>query len=109
MMATPLLVHTDRRDDGTTVVTAAGELDLSNVAEFSDALDAAVRAGRPDSADATPVRVDLTRIEYLDSGAINVLFEHADAIDVLVNPILMSVLTVSGLDKVTTVAAAPPQ
>lgn len=105
MMATPLQVRTDRRDDGTTVVTAAGELDLSNVAEFSEALGTAVRAGR----DGTPVRVDLTRIEYLDSGAINVLFDHADAIDVLVNPILMSVLTVSGLDKVTKVAAGPPQ
>ncbi|MCG7592465.1 STAS domain-containing protein [Mycobacterium sp. PSTR-4-N] len=104
-MATPLQVRTDRRDDGTTVVTAAGELDLSNVAEFSEALGTAVRAGR----DGTPVRVDLTRIEYLDSGAINVLFDHADAIDVLVNPILMSVLTVSGLDKVTKVAAGPPQ
>ncbi|MHA0286351.1 STAS domain-containing protein [Mycobacterium sp. C3-094] len=104
-MATPLQVRTDRRDDGTTVVTAAGELDLSNVTEFSEALGAAVRAGR----DGTPVRVDLTRIGYLDSGAINVLFDHADAIDVLVNPILMSVLTVSGLDKVTRVAAGPPQ
>ncbi|TRW77582.1 STAS domain-containing protein [Mycolicibacterium sp. 018/SC-01/001] len=103
-MATPLRVHTDRCRDGTTVVSAAGELDLSNVAEFSAALDAAVRSG----VDGTPVRVDLTRIEYLDSGAINVLFEHADAIDVLVNPILMSVLTISGLAKVTTVAAAPP-
>ncbi|MBX7450411.1 STAS domain-containing protein [Mycolicibacterium sp. 3033] len=106
-MATPLQVNTDRRDDGTTVVTAAGELDLSNIAEFSEVIGAAVRAGR-DATDATPVRVDLTRIEYLDSGAINVLFDHADAIDVLVNPILMSVLTISGLDKVTNVAA-PPQ
>lgn len=106
MMATPLELRTDRRDDGTTVVIAAGELDLSNVAEFSEALGSAV--ARPASADVTPVRVDLTRIEYLDSGAISVLFEHADAIDVLVNPILMSVLTVSGLDKVTRVTA-PPQ
>lgn len=108
MMATPLQVHTKRRDDGTTVVMAAGELDLSNVAEFSEALGAAVRTGG-DVTGVTPVRVDLTRIEYLDSGAISVLFEHADAINVLVNPILMSVLTVSGLDKVTTVAAPPPQ
>lgn len=108
-MATPLELRTDRRDDGTTVVTAAGELDLSNVAEFSKALGAAVRTGNDAITAATPtVRVDLTRIEYLDSGAISVLFEHADAIDVLVNPILMSVLTVSGLDKVTSVAA-PPQ
>ncbi|MEH3142697.1 MAG: STAS domain-containing protein [Mycobacterium kyogaense] len=105
-MATPLEVHTDRRDDGTTVVAAVGELDLSNVAVFSEALGAAVRTGRDVTA---PVRVDLTRIEYLDSGAINVLFDHADAIDVLVNPILLSVLTVSGLDKVTKVEAAPPQ
>lgn len=104
-MATPLRLHTGLGEDGTTVVRAAGELDLSNVAQFSEALDTAVRSG----ADGTPVRVDLTRIEYLDSGAINVLFDHADSIDVLVNPVLMSVLTISGLVKVTTVAAAPAE
>ncbi len=101
-MATPLLLRTDRRDDGATVLTAVGELDLSNIAEFSEALVAAVR----DGADGTPLLVDLSGVDYLDSGAISVLFEHADVIDVVANPLLMSVLTVSGLTDVVTVKPA---
>ena len=38
-----------------------------------------------------------------DSGAINALFTHADRVRLIVNPILMPVLTVSGLTDVTTV------
>ena len=102
MMATPLRLRTDRREDGTTVLTAVGELDLSNIAEFSEAIDAAVG----DRVDGVPLQIDLTSVDYLDSGAINVLFEHADAIDVVANPILMSVLTVSGLTDVVSVKPA---
>lgn len=101
-MATPLRLRTDRREDGTTVLTAIGELDLSNIAEFSEAIDAAVR----DRADGIPLQIDLSGVDYLDSGAINVLFEHADAIDVVANPILISVLTVSGLTNVVAVKPA---
>lgn len=101
-MATPLQLRTDRREDGATVLTAVGELDLSNVAEFSEAIGAAVR----DRVDGVSLLVDLSGVEYLDSGAINVLFEHAAAIDVVANPILMSVLTVSGLTNVVTVKPA---
>jgi anti-anti-sigma factor len=102
MMATPLRLHTDRREDGTTVLTAVGELDLSNIAEFSEAIGAAVR----DGAEGAPLKLDLSSVDYLDSGAINVLFEHADVIDVVANPILMSVLGVSGLTDVVTVKPA---
>ncbi|PRC58646.1 anti-anti-sigma factor, partial [Mycobacterium sp. ITM-2017-0098] len=71
---------------------------------FSDAIAHAITAG----IDGSPLHVDLSAIDYLDSGAINVLFDHADSIDVLVNPILLPVLTVSGLTDVASVRAASP-
>lgn len=98
-MATPLRLRTDCNDDGSVVLIAVGELDMSNVGAFCEALDRAIAAGR---ADAT-LQVDLSAIVYLDSGAINVLFDRAESIELLVNPILLPVLTVSGLTKVTTV------
>lgn len=101
-MATPLDVGTERRADGTTVLTAVGELDMSNVAVFGDAI-AAARA----ASDGAILLVDLSGVDYLDSGAINILFEHADAIELVVNPILLPVLTVSGLTGVATDAARP--
>ncbi|MCZ0732276.1 STAS domain-containing protein [Mycolicibacterium iranicum] len=101
-MATPLQLSTHRRDDGRLVLAAVGELDLSNIEVFSSALrDAAA------GADGTPLRVDLTAVEYLDSGAINVLFDHAESIDLVVNPMLLPVLTVSGLTEVVTVKPGP--
>ena len=102
MMATPLRLRTDRREDGAVVLTAVGELDLSNIAEVTGAIGAAVR----DGLDGAPLQVDLSNVDYLDSAAISVLFEHAEAIDVVANPILMSVLTVSGLTNVVTVKPA---
>lgn len=101
-MATPLRLRTDCTDDGSVVLIAVGELDMSNVDAFCEALDRAIAAGR---ADAT-LQVDLSAIVYLDSGAINVLFDRAESIELLVNPILLPVLTVSGLTKVTTVQPA---
>ncbi|OBI79266.1 STAS domain-containing protein [Mycobacterium sp. E740] len=102
-MATPLSLHTGRRDDGTVLLSAIGELDLSNIDAFTAAFAAIVGNGTPDQ----QVTVDFTQVEYLDSGAINALFEHADRIRrIIVNPILMSVLTVSGLTSVATVEAA---
>ncbi|MGP4057108.1 STAS domain-containing protein [Mycobacterium sp. 4D054] len=99
-MATPLTLHTHRQEDGSVVLTAAGELDMSNIAAFSEAVGAAVDGkGRR-------LLVDLSAVEYLDSGAINVLFEHVDSIELVVNPILLPVLTVSGLTKATIVKPA---
>lgn len=100
-MATPLTITTDRRDDGTVVLTAIGEIDLSNIDAFADALDGIAMAR--DGAGAT---LDLSGVEYLDSGAINALFGHADHIHVIANPILMPVLKISGLADVTSVEAA---
>jgi anti-anti-sigma factor len=101
-MATPLRLSTERRDDGTTVLTAVGELDLSNTATLADALGEALS----DRSDGAPLRVDFSRVGYLDSGAINVLFDHADSIELVVNPVLLGVLTISGLTDVATVTSA---
>ena len=43
-MATPLSLSTDRREDGASVLTAAGEIDLSNIDAFAAALDDACTA-----------------------------------------------------------------
>ncbi len=97
-MNTPVTVSTGRRADGQVVVTAIGELDMSNVDAFSQAL-----AGALAQTGGEPVQVDLRRVEYLDSGAINALFPHAEHVRVVANPILMSVLTISGLTEVARV------
>jgi anti-anti-sigma factor len=98
-MATPLTINADRRGDAM-VLIATGEIDLTNVEAFDAALVEAA-AGRD-----SPVTVDLSGIEYLDSGGINVLFAHADRIQVIANPILMSVLKISGLTDVASVESA---
>ncbi len=101
-MATPLSIDTQVRDDGTAVLVVTGELDLSNVDAFSAAIaDAMVPASR----DGGVLVIDLTAVEYLDSSAIDVLFAHASRIRLIVNPILMPVLKVSGLFNVATVEA----
>lgn len=104
-MATSLSITTDRRDDGTFVLTATGEIDLSNVHAFADALSDGSAALGPDGATLT---VDLTAVEYLDSGAINALYGHAERMRLIANPILMPVLTISGLTDVASVESAGP-
>lgn len=101
-MATPLRLRTDRRQDGVLVLVAAGELDLSNINTFSDAIAHAITAG----VDGSPLHVDLSEVEYLDSGAINVLFDHVDSIELVVNPVLLPVLKVSGLTEVARIRPA---
>src|SRR5262249_47427615 len=85
-MSTPLALNTSRVQDGTLVLSAAGELDLSNVDTFAQAVTDALSAA--DSAELV-VTVDLRDIEYLDSSAINVLFTHARQIrGLIINPLL---------------------
>ena len=72
-MATPLELFTRHDADGIPVVTAAGEIDMSNAARFADALGAAAPNGGQ-------FAVDLTEVEYLDSAGINVLFTYAPRI-----------------------------
>ena len=105
-MATPLTLNIDRSPDGTPRVIATGEIDLSNVEQFIQALASAGAGTRG------PITIDLSTVKYLDSAAINVLFEHADKLDglhVIVHPLLVRVLDISGLNKVATVEAATPQ
>jgi anti-anti-sigma factor len=97
-MRTPVELSTGRGADGRLVVSATGELDMSNIDAFNVALADALT-----QADGLPVEVDLRGVEYLDSGAINALFPYADRVHVLANPILMPVLTISGLTDVTRV------
>ena len=101
-MATQLGVLTSLRDDGMAVLTVNGEIDMSNVGVFTTAIDDAMT---PASHDGGVLRIDLTGVEYLDSAAIDVLFGHADRIRLIVNPILMPVLKISGLTNVTSVEA----
>jgi anti-anti-sigma factor len=103
-MATPLSLNTDRGVDGTTRVTAAGEIDISNIDVFSQALTTASEGAKG------PITVDLSAVKYLDSAGINALFRHADEIDrlhLIVHPFLLRVLTISGLSDIATIQPAP--
>ncbi|MFL6119520.1 STAS domain-containing protein [Actinophytocola sp.] len=101
---TPLTVTSHRRDDGTVVLTAAGEIDMSNIDTFDQALTEAgdTRADRQ-------VVVDLTAVDYLDSSAINVLSNHAEHLRLITNPLLLRVFTISGLTELTTVESGAPR
>ncbi|MBI2702436.1 MULTISPECIES: STAS domain-containing protein [Mycobacterium] len=106
-MATPLTLNTDRDADGSNRVTAVGEIDLSNIEVFKRALSDA-NAGTRD-----PITIDLSAVRYVDSAGINALFDQADAVDtlhVIVHPLLIRVLAVSGFSKIANVEAAtePP-
>lgn len=101
-MATQLTLNTDRDVDGTPRVVAEGEIDLSNVASFAQAL-AGASAG-----DRSPLTIDLSAVSYLDSAGINALFDHAEVVDglhVIVHPLLVRVLSISGFNKIATVEA----
>lgn len=103
-MATPLKLTTDRDADGTPVVVAQGEIDLSNIAAFSEALTSATAGTRG------PVTVDMRAVKYLDSSGINALFTHADEVDrlrLIVHPFLVRVLNISGLSEIADVEPAP--
>jgi anti-sigma B factor antagonist len=95
-MATSLELSTRRGPDGTPVVTAVGEIDMSNADKFRDALSQA-------AADGGPVVVDLTRVEYLDSAAVHALFAYTPGLQLIVSPLLAPVLAISGLSDVTSV------
>lgn len=86
---------------------AAGEIDLSNIGAFRQALsDAAAEATRAGAS----LTVDLTAVGYLDSAAINALYGAADAISALLAPpLLTTTLRVSGLAEVIDVDTAEPE
>jgi len=97
-MATPVTVSTSRDAEGRVVVSATGELDMSNIDDFSGTLAKALA-----QSDGEPVRLDFRGIEYLDSGAINALFPHAERVRLIANPVLSAVLKISGLTDVMSV------
>jgi anti-sigma B factor antagonist len=91
-MTTPLTLSTGRRPDGRAVLTATGEIDMSNAGQLGEALE---QAGDG------PLIVDLTAVEYLDSAGLTVLFTHADHIELVAASLLVPVLTISGLSEIT--------
>jgi anti-sigma B factor antagonist len=103
-MMTPLTLNTDRGVDGTPRVIAAGEIDISNVHVFTQALTTASEGiGRP-------ITVDMSAVKYLDSSCVNVLFKQADEserLHLIVHPLLVRVLSITGLSEIAIVESAP--
>ncbi len=84
------------------VVTATGDIDLANVNEFHDVLAKA--------AGADAITVDLSHVSYCDSSAVRALFSVAAStkLSLVVRPSgpIMTLLSVSGLNRVATVTTA---
>src|SRR6476620_3055109 len=104
-MSASLSLDTACRGDGKLVLIAAGEIDLSNIDAFNQALTASTTEAAAGGARLT---VDLTAVEYLDSAAINALYNLADHIQLIANPLLMRGLTVSGLAELVTIEHQQP-
>ncbi|MEV6809386.1 STAS domain-containing protein [Streptomyces sp. NPDC017248] len=92
-MTTPLTLTPGRRADGTALLTAVGEIDMTNTDALCEALDTTHG----------PVVLDLTGVGYLDSAGLNVLFARADRVELVATPLLAPVLEISGLTGLTTV------
>ena len=97
-MTTPLKLSTRQDSHGNTVLAAAGEIDMSNAADFRDALSQA-------GTSAAAFTVDITGVDYLDSAGLTALLPYANRIKIIATPILAPVLSVTGLDAVTTVVS----
>jgi anti-anti-sigma factor len=83
------------------VVTASGDIDLANVNEFQDVLNSA-------ATDSDAITVDLSDVSYCDSAAVRALFAVAATTKLrLIVPAtgpIITLLSISGLDRVATVA-----
>ncbi|WNG85738.1 STAS domain-containing protein [Mycobacterium sp. ITM-2016-00317] len=103
-MPTELNLDITRRPDGARTVVAAGEIDLSNV----DALKQALATATEESAGGDGgIVVDLAAVEYVDSAVISALSACAERIHtVIVNPLLNTVFTISGLSELVSVETA---
>jgi anti-anti-sigma factor len=99
-MATSLELSTRRDADGTPVVTAVGEIDMSNADSFLDALS---QAASETAAGNGQLVVDLTRVSYLDSAGLHALFAYTPGLQLIASPLLAPVLAISGLSDVTSV------
>ncbi|MEU7102711.1 STAS domain-containing protein [Streptomyces longwoodensis] len=96
-MTTPLTLTPGRRPDGTAQLTAVGEIDMSNAGALADSLRDT--SGR--------IVLDLTLVRYLDSAALNVLFQHAERLEILAGALLAPVLSISGIADLATVRTSP--
>jgi anti-sigma B factor antagonist len=98
LVTTALTLVAGPGEEGDRVLTATGEIDMSNAADLGAALDRELAAR-------AAVTVDLTGVTYLDSAGVAVLFDRAAGHDLrLVAPRLLDrVLRVSGLTQVTKV------
>lgn len=96
-MTTPLSLTFSSRPDGVVVLSAAGEVDMSNCAELAAATDRALGAGH------VPLVVDLSDVTYLDSAGLNELLVRAHRIEIVAASLLAPVLTLCGLTELTTV------
>jgi len=94
-MTTALTLTIARRPDGTTLLAAAGEIDMSNADDFSTALAKAAADGA--------FVVDLTGVEYIDSAGLAAIFPYVERVSLVAKPLLAPVLTIAGLDDLTTV------
>ena len=103
-MTTPLTLDTTRGDDGQIALIAAGEIDQSNIDDFSGALTTATTEA---AGSGETLTVDLSAVEYLDSAAINALYASTEHIKLIVNPLLTRILTVSGISELTTIEVPP--
>jgi anti-anti-sigma factor len=101
-----LTLDSARRDDGKPVLIAAGEIDLSNIDKFTQALTTAITETAGSDGMLT---VDLSAVEYLDSAAINALFANAEHIQLIANPLMMRVFEINGLTELASIEAAPPR
>jgi anti-anti-sigma factor len=104
-MTTPLTLDAARDHDGRLVLTASGEIDLSNIDAFDQALAAATAKAAGSNG---MLIVDLSAVEYLDSAAINALYARADHIRVIAHPTLMPVLRISGLAELVAIEDSGP-
>jgi anti-sigma B factor antagonist len=98
-VTTSLTCTVDRHPDGAAVVVVAGEIDMSNTADFAAALD-----GAGDG----PLVVDLTSVDYIDSAGLAALFPHVERLRLRATALLEPVLRVAGLDDITELVGPPP-
>lgn len=85
------------RPDGSAVLVAAGEIDMTNAELFRQALATTTAHGGT-------LTVDLSAVDYLDSAGLAALFARAvqTPTELIVNDLLRPVLEISGLTRTAT-------
>lgn len=103
-MAADLRVQTRALADGRTSTVFAGEVDVTNVAAFREALVRATSSGK--------CVAELTALTYLDSAGIEVLFDVARRahLEIVASPecVVRRLIHVVALDQVASLTDRPP-